>query len=84
MLSLTVTGVSQSSQQRGKGELQMGACRSPSVAATQKCPQQWSKVLKLGANKTAIIQLLVMEWAKDQYAPLLPDNCDLYVTSGDT
>ena len=45
-------------------------------------PKQWSKVLKLGSNKTAIIQFLVEEWKKDTCSTFIPDNCDLYATSG--
>lgn len=51
-------------------------------SSSQKCPKQWSKVLKLGSNKTAIIQFLVEEWKKDTYSAFIPDNCDLYATSG--
>ena len=29
---------------------------------SQKCPKQWAKVLKVGSNKTAIVEFLVKEW----------------------
>ena len=51
-------------------------------SSSQKCPKQWSKFLKLGSNKTAIVQFLVEERKKDTYSAFIFDKCDLYATSG--
>ena len=53
------------------------------VNSSQKCPKQWSKALRSGSNKTAIIKFLVEEWMKDTYSSVIPDTCDLYATSGE-
>ncbi len=49
------------------------------IVGPDQSVQQWSKFLKLGSNKEALVNFLFEEWEKPEYAPII-DNHKLMVT----
>lgn len=47
----------------------------------QQVPKQWKKFLSSGENKTALVDFLFTEWAKEEYAEKLQSRC-LYFAHG--